>query len=212
MKILRIKLNSRKNTCLCSFKNNESIFEIELNYDIVLKYKLSLNKTINQNQFDEINFDNQKFNARTQGYRYATYKRRTEFEISQKLLEKGFDKKIINEVVEFLNDFKLINDNDYAKIFIADKLKMKLWGYNRIKVELLKRGIREEIILNELSNANLEETDFSNALNLANKKYNQIKYKKNEAKINNSILSYLQRNGYNYNIIKEVLNTFNNID
>lgn len=205
MKILRLKLNSKKNTCLCNIESDDSIFEIELNYDIVLKHKLSLNKIINQNQFDEINFDNQKFNARTQGYRYATYKRRTEFEISQKLFEKGYNKEIIKEVVEFLKDFKLINDNEYAKIFIVDKIKMKLWGYHRIKVELLKRGISEEIILDGLSNANLEETDYENALNLANKKYNQIKYKKDDAKINNSIITYLQRNGYNYNIIKEVL-------
>lgn len=205
MKFIRIKLNARRNICSCLIENNAEIIEIELNYDIVLQFKLSINKSINQDEYNEIILANSKFNARTQAYRIATYKRRTEFEVITKLRQKGYQDEVIKNAIAFLYEFNLLNDNEFARIFISDKSKIKLWGERRIKVELLRKGIKEDIIFKELNNFNLDDTKLESALILANKKFNQIKYKKDKVKITNSIVSFLQRNGYDYNIIKQVI-------
>ena len=70
--------------------------------------------------------------------------------------------------MDFLKQYKFIDDEKFTETYIKDKLKSQ--GKNRIKYSLLNKGIDEELIKEKLSY--IDNDDEENvALKLAQKKY-----------------------------------------
>lgn len=205
IKVIKIKLYNRTNSCYTHFLIGNEKIEIKLHFDIVLKHKIAKNQTLSKQEYDSLNYDNDLLFAKNAAYHYATYKKRTEKEVIVKLKSKDYDDSIIESCIEFLKEFKLLNDFEYAKLFTSEKSFGKSWGKFRIKNELLKRGVKINIIEDALFNSFPEEENFEIALESAKKKHKQIKYKNDPSKIQNSIISYLQRNGFNFDTIKQVI-------
>lgn len=205
LKITKIKLNSRTNKCLVYYIENNTELEINLHFDIVLKYSLKKDMEIDRNKFEELVNDNDLLFAKNYAYNFVSYKPRTKFEVIQKLKFKDYNNYIISKVIDFLKEFDLLDDEKYALMYCKEKALHKSWGKYRIKTELKKKGVEENIILSAINSNFPEEENYSLAYNSALKKYNQIKYKKDQQKIRNSLISFLQRNGFEYGIIKEVI-------
>jgi len=205
IKVIKLKLYNKTNSCYTHFLIDDEVVDIKLHFDIVLKHKLSKNQILSKKEFEELIFDNNLLYAKNMAYTYATYKMRTEKEVIEKLRRKDYNETIIERCLEFLKEFKLLNDYNYAQLFAKEKAKSKLWGKYRIKTELLKKGVKSNIIEDAIYNSFPEEENYNIALESAKKKYRQIKYKKDPIKIKMSLSSYLQRNGFDFETINKVL-------
>ena len=106
--------------------------------------------------------------------------------------------------MDFLKQYKFIDDEKFTETYIKDKLKSQ--GKNRIKYSLLNKGIDEELIKEKLSY--IDNDDEENvALKLAEKKYKiLIKNENDIRKINKKIGDYLVRSGYNLDVVRNTLN------
>ncbi len=140
--------------------------------------------------------DEQYKKACQAAYRLLTYRDRTEYEISKKLQEKGFEPGIINEVIENLREYDLINDRKYVKRFIANNKfysKAKIWG------KLKNLGIENSIIENALDEAG-HDFEYQAALSLVSKKINLTE------KSMTGIVSYLKNRGFCHDTVERVCN------
>ncbi len=63
-------------------------------------------------------------------------------------------------------------------MFVEEKIKLKLWGEQKLRSELIKRGIKSEIISDVLRNIISDEDKLNNAMILASKKYEHFKKQK----------------------------------
>lgn len=92
--------------------------------------------------------------------------------IRQKLKEKGYSERVIEEVEEFLKKYKLVNDAYYAKTKSKDMQNLGKKSKGRIKFELMKNGVSTEEIEDAMAELD-DDLDYQNAYKEANKKVNE---------------------------------------
>lgn len=80
---------------------------------------------------------------------YLSKVQKTEKEVRDYLFKKGFEQQMIFEVVKKLKDFGYIDDSLYAKSFV--KFKSKSSGSKKIAFELVKKGIDQNLIEENIS-------------------------------------------------------------
>ncbi|MEJ5244710.1 MAG: RecX family transcriptional regulator [Bacteroidota bacterium] len=199
-KITKIVQSSR-NSSIIQFDNGSNV---EANNDIIAKFALSTGQEISDEKYSEIISENELMIAKQVAYNYATYTARTERQVVEKLKKSGFNENTIQLAIDFLKDYYLIDDEKYTASFINEKAKFKKWGINKIKIELLKKGIEKNIIDEKIRDLYNEEIDFENAIKLAERKMKAIMSKPTE-KQRQTLISFLQNKGYKWEIIMKVL-------
>jgi len=75
-----------------------------------------------------------------------SYRMYTVKQMSDKLIEKGFEQEMVDEVLFELIKEKLLDDLNYASCYIQDSINLKQKGRFRIEQELRERGIDKNII------------------------------------------------------------------
>lgn len=128
---------------------------------------------------------------------------KTEKEIITKLIQKEYSEKNINKAIEFLRQYKFVDDYRYVDLYLKERMKKQ--GKKKIKYELLKKGIEENIINDKLDSIS-GECEIFNMDILARKKYSiLIKSEDNSFKIYGKLFNYLSRLGYNNSMINDVI-------
>ena len=83
--------------------------------------------------------------------RLLEFRSHSEGELKKKLSLSGASDENIEKTLEFLKEYHLLNDEAYAECLARDLKNLKGYGKNRIKNELISRGISpylaEEVLL-----------------------------------------------------------------
>jgi len=132
------------------------------------------------------------------------YRPRTEEEIRKRCLEKGFDEDIVEQTIEELYTFNLLDDLRFSKMYIDDGLRLKTKGLFRLEMELSDLGVSADNIKQAIDEVDEEEVyevlkrDFQR-----NSKDNPDKWQRR-----------MYRRGFQMKRIKDVINAFkdNNFD
>lgn len=139
--------------------------------------------------------------AKEKALKYLDYRSHSEYEIREKLKLAGAEADIIEQVCEFLLEYKLINDTDYAIRYSRDLQNLKRLGKARIRNELKKKGIENDII--EIAVSELPEQDEGMLFELVKKrmKGNMVNREK--------VMRYFLYRGYSFDEIKNCINNIN---
>lgn len=126
---------------------------------------------------------------------------RSSKELSFRLQLKGFSQEEIQRTIGYLIDRGFIDDRALAKELAEYGISVKHYGVRGVREFLRKRGIKEEIINEVLT----ERTDeLSSAMEVAQKALYKNRNKTSDVK-KQRIYGYLYRRGYSYDTIKRVL-------
>jgi len=173
------------------------------NSEVIFLHMIKVGQTVDADNLQEIINLDDYIKCKNAALRIIERSYKTEKQIYDKLIQKDYDKASINKVLDFLKEYKLLDDEKYAKAYIKEKIKEQ--GKNKIKYALISRGISEEIIQENLSLVDGEEKQ--SAMNLGEKKYNiLIKRDDDPKKIYKKLGDYLITRGYNFQTVKIVLN------
>jgi len=115
-------------------------------------------------------------------------------------ISKRFDQASADKILEYLSENNFINDKRYAKNLIENYLSVRSYGRNRIRLELMKKKIPQEIISQELENVSGEEDGCREATENWLRKKNISGEMEYAAK--NKLLAYLIRRGFDYDTAK----------
>jgi regulatory protein len=116
----------------------------------------------------------------------------------------------INAIVKKLKEYKFINDEEFAKIWIKQRTKIKPRAWRVIQYELKQKGISDEIIkgLQFSEEENDQDLDLESAKILVQRKLKRYgslpKYEQRE-----KIGRFLAGKGFNWNTIKKVIDEIN---
>lgn len=168
----------------------------------LLYYKLKEGAEITQQRLDEINEQLVFIKARECAMRYIDFKRRTEKEVRGKLKE-DYNADITDRVIELLKHYRIIDDSEYARLYINDCLKIKGWGKQRILAELFRRGISRDLAEPYFDGA--EDTMREKAAELAAKR---IKNGISDMREYKKHFDFLLRRGFDYATAKTVLDKY----
>lgn len=131
--------------------------------------------------------------------RLLEFRNHSKKEIRIKLKNAGATDENIDKVIEFLEEYNLVNDRNYAFSLARDLKNLKKFGKRRIEAELYSKGISQEII----SEAVLElgELDTDEFLILVDRRLKGDFEKKNKDRV----IRYFINRGYSFDEIKNAI-------
>ena len=132
---------------------------------------------------------------------------------SEKEIKEYMNKKEIKDqekIIKKLKDSNLINDELYAKAFIHDRISFSNDGINKIKTELIKQGIEENIIENELNKIDRKDQKEKLEKLIIKKLNTNTKY--SDKIMKQKIINYFINLGHNKEDIIEILEKNNTND
>ncbi len=201
MIVSRIVKKDARNV-IVHFDNDEVLF---LSVDIFYKSGLRKNDEISDGRFSSLIKENRLFHIKQRAFRYLGRRQHSTSELQIKLKQKGYETELIKEVLGDLKQKNYLDDTEFAKMFVEEKIKLKLWGEQKLRSELIKKGIKTEIISDVLRNIISDEDKLNNAMIVAEKKYVALMTRGlNNETIKNKLIAFLNSRGYNYDLIKEV--------
>ncbi len=204
MRITDLKEQVKDDTRVNVYINEKYVFSIS-KLDVAF-YHLKVGEEISKKTYDEI-FENVVLaKAKMTAMSYLSYKDRSKKEVIRKLKEKGYTKEVTKQTLKFLISYGYINDLEFSKKFVKQRVMSKGYGKFKVVRELREKGISDEII--EMVTENIGESEEEKALLLAQKKARSLDL--NEYKDKQKLFAYLHRRGYSFEIIKRVLEKLNN--
>lgn len=132
--------------------------------------------------------------------RLLAFRAHSEYELRDKLTHDGASEELIDAVIEFLYEYKLIDDRIYAERLANDLSNIKKYGRYRIIAELSRKGISHEII-SEVTDA-METDEEEQLLPLMERKLGGDF----DQKSRDRAFRYFAARGYSFDDIKAAFN------
>lgn len=137
---------------------------------------------------------------------YCVYQDRCHKEVEDKLSKMRLIPEIIEIVITHLIAENFLNETRFAQSFARGKFRIKKWGKNRIIRELKQRNITEYNIKQALKEID-SEAYFATLEYLIEKKMETVS-ETNPYKKRKKITDYLLRQGFESNLIYELLASY----
>lgn len=120
--------------------------KILLHEDLILKNDLLIKKTIDEDEILNLLSQNNNYNAYNMSIKYLSVKMRSIFEVKEYLKKKEIDQSAIDQVVDKLIYQGYLNDTEYSKAYINDRINLSNDGPYKIITYLKNNNIKQEII------------------------------------------------------------------
>lgn len=172
--------------------------------EIILKYGLREGMEIDRKELWKLIEEDENQRAFQAGLHYLSYKPRTNYEMRNYLIKKGYKDSTVEGTLEKLLHYKYIDDHQYAKSYIINSMETKKKSSEIIRLDLIKRGIPSEIIHEYISIFTHEKN-----LEIAREISNEYFYRKSDLpfkQLKNKLTQLLVRRGFSWEIINNCLN------
>ena len=197
-------------------KNNDRVniyvdgeFFMAVFTELIYTFNLKKGMEIDQNNLTYILKEEMYIKAKNKALNILSKADQSEKKIREKLSSE-FEEDTIDIVIEFLLKNKFIDDDLLAQKIVNTNVNLNKCGRNKIKQNLYNKGICIESINEAISEID-KDIEFENAMYLAKKRYERVK-NEDKRKIYQKISQHLAYKGFDYDIIKRVLNKLLNFD
>jgi regulatory protein len=168
--------------------------------DIVAKEGLSTNQELSSGQVKALAAADRLRRCLNTAIRYIGYRPRSEFEVRQRLRQRGFESDCVEKVVADLKERGLIDDTSFARFWKENREDCSPRSRWLTGVELQRKGIDRELIdgvVNEVDdNASAYRAALSKARHLSSSDYQLFRRRLSE---------HLKRRGFTYEVINNVI-------
>lgn len=191
---------TKKGRCAL-FVDGEFLFSAHPDIFFATGWKKGREVTVEE--LEELRMASEERTAKDKALDLLSYSARTSRQLYEKLARKS-DPEAAAAAVERMEELGLVDDADYARRFVADKLNLKDWGLRRIEQELRAKGVDQQHI-----DAAIGELDYDGGERLAEilrRKGNPIP---TEQKERNALINRWLRQGYDYEEIKAAFGRLN---
>lgn len=137
--------------------------------------------------------------AKEYAFKLLTFRPRTKKEIEDKLAGKNYPAEIIRQIVQMLENYNLVNDEEFAELWIRNRCKVRSYGRWRIKHELALKGIDRALIDEQVNRLISDEEEFEMARRLVEKKRKTGRLNKRK------VYAFLRRRGFPKEIVNHLL-------
>ncbi len=108
--------------------------------------------------------------ARETCLRLLARRARSAAELEQRLRRAGFEQNTIETVLADLERVNLVNDEEFARLWVADRMSSGRSGRHKLRAELRRKGVAEETIRTSVDEAVSDEMELEQALDLARRR------------------------------------------
>ena len=198
IKIVKLKSGKYK----LYLDNNETIITYD---EVILVNNLLFHKQIDNDTIKKIKDENNYYELMNKAVNYISKRLRSEKEINYYLNKQTKDIYMIDKIICELKNKHLIDDRNFTKAYINDKINLSNNGILKIKKDLQKLGVSKQIIEEEIDNMKLKSDNNKLKKMIEKKIKSNNKYSSNYLK--QKIINDMINLGYEK---KEIINIIKN--
>ncbi|WP_338556060.1 RecX family transcriptional regulator [Paenibacillus sp. KS-LC4] len=172
---------------------------LSVHEDLLIRHTLFKGQLLTESQIEEIRSEDERYRAYAMAVYYLGFKPRTGKQIEQYLQRKLIAQDHINYTIERLEKEHIVDDEQYAMQFAAQRMKSSHKGRRYIQQELMQRGVSKTAALAATSAID-SEMELNAAISKATKKWRTIKGEPFERR--RKLAAFLIRRGFPVDIIK----------
>ncbi len=128
----------KKNRFVISFEGSEPI---TLNGEILYRRKLKVGDELDGQTLREIEGEDELVRAREAALRLLSYRRRTEKELADRLLKKGFSGSSVENTIHRMQSLGLLDDLEFARDWVKQCIERNPLGRRKVEEKLRVKGI-----------------------------------------------------------------------
>ena len=196
----------RKITAITGQKRNKERVNIHLDGEYAFSLSmftaayLRTGQSLDEEKIAELQKEDAYERGKSAAMHLITYRPRSEREVAQRLKQKKFEADTIERVLIRFRELELVDDAAFARYWIDQRDTFKPRSRMALRQELQQKGIARELI-DEL----LEEIDETTAALRAVKNKAERWRSLPEDEYRHKVTGFLQRRGFHYGIIRDVL-------
>mgnify|MGYP001581968472 CR=1 FL=1 len=191
-------------------------YAFSMSEESFFKHALHEGDEVEETFIKKIQQEEENSYAKQVALRFRSYRPRSQKEIKEYLVRQKFPEQAIRTALQFLEEAKLLDDAEFARMLSRDLIRKKPIGKVSLQQTLFKKGIGKEIISSILSEYFTQENEEALALTAAQKQYKKLlsSSKKTEAqKLRKKLFDFLARRGFSastsFTVIKQILTDSN---
>ncbi|MDD3679610.1 MAG: RecX family transcriptional regulator [Candidatus Shapirobacteria bacterium] len=178
-------------------------FAFGLTQDLVNQFGLAIGLELSEKRIADLKEKAKLETFLTKVYHYLSYRPRSEREVDNYLDQKGVKEPMRVKIVDYLKERNFLNDEEFAKWWLEQRNRFRPRSRFALKIELVQKGISEEIISRVLSG--IDEQRLVKEL-IARKQFGMEG--SDLGKSREKLIGYLKRRGFSWQVIKAGLEEF----
>jgi regulatory protein len=183
---------------------------LELSDWTIGKLGLHTGDDLDEDTIEKIKSTEAETQAKNNAVNYLSYRQRSCKEMIDHLMKKGFTRECAEEVTRQLQSAHMMNDLEFARAFVRDRLKRKPTGRALLRMQLLAKGIPSSMADTVLDDLISLQNQQVSALQAARRKIQLTSSSKrnlDDEKRKKRLLDFLLRRGFSYEIALKTIRT-----
>ncbi|MFC1480699.1 regulatory protein RecX [Candidatus Neomarinimicrobiota bacterium] len=143
--------------------------------------------------------------VRDAAFRLLGVRARSASELRERLQQKKLPDELIEETLTDFQQKGYQSDEEFARLFAREKFVNAVWGPKRVAQELRSKGIDADLAAQVLSEYNNQGTLLERIFPIAEKRWAstaKLPYQKRRQRLT----GFLQRRGYDWQIVEQIFN------
>ena len=198
MIVTKIKKSKKGNILI--YADNEYYSSVPL--EVFIKSRLKIGDAIDEDILEELQKETELNKAKEKALRLLSLRAHSKKELRDKI-NNSSNEDVAREIADKMEDLGLVNDRNFADAYAKELFTKKMYSSSRIRYELSKKGISDDIIDDVM-----ESVEFNDRDNIE-KIFGKKRFDKGDEKQYRRVVAYCQRMGYSWNDIKSVINSYN---
>lgn len=181
-------------------------FRIAISLEDLTKQGLKIGQDITEIDIKQLKDISDTGNIFNRVLHFLSYRPRSEKEIRDFLTRKKVDTKKADVILEKLGKANFVNDLEFAKWWTENRLRFRPKGKIVLKSELIKKGIKGEMIDEVLTQIGSQKEQ-QIAISLAQKRLAKYKNNLDQKQVYKKIAAYLAQKGFDWETVKSAIDT-----
>lgn len=198
---MKIKKIAKQNTKYKIVLENDE--ELTIYDDVIIKTNLLYKKEISEELKEQLIKENEYYDVYNKVLKYIKQKLRSKNEIIKYMKKQNINNTTQEKIINQLEQTKMIDDSIYTKAYIHDKISFTNDGPYKIKKELEKQNIENDLINEELNKIDKEELNKKLEKLILKKINSNTKYSENILK--QKLVFYFTNLGYDKEEILDII-------
>lgn len=198
-KITEIKTQIKSKERVSIFIDGAYHFSVHM--DVLIDYGLTVGSEITEGLLEQIQSKDELKKAYAKGIDIVSRRLHTEKEVRDKLKDKDYAPRTIDQTIEKLKEYGYIDDEAFLEHYLSFKSSSQ--GPRKIRYDLQRKGIADHLIENALEG--LKDDAYNNCMVLASSRLEGMSQSLEMSKKYRRLAGYLERKGFNFATVKEVL-------
>ncbi len=182
-----------------------------MHQEVLLKSSISKGDQLSKEQIEAIIALEDLQRAKQKAYKLLAVRARSEKELRDRLMRDQIPGNIIDTVITDLKRLGMLDDREFALMFARSRMITRPEGAFLLKRELYEKGINDAFIDFAVEQVFAEKSEFDWALEVALKRKRQVG-NPNDIKTRKKVSDFLQRRGFRWEIVREIMDRWNELD